>query len=96
MPAYTCNNCINLKTKLITKKDISNINKKTVQGAIKKHDIEFLGLMFPFNLTAYKRITKYGECKAIYCSEHILQRDLYIHKDNSNIIPEVKPCPKYK
>lgn len=48
MPSYTCNNCINLKTKLTTKKDISNINKKRVQDAIAKYDTESLGLMFPW------------------------------------------------
>lgn len=100
MPFYSCKNCCNLKRKLITKTSIRHISKYKIKTALKKHDVDSLGLMFPFNLTVYKRIMKYGECKIFYCSEHIFGRDLYIFRESINLDDVISdkqtPCPKYK
>ena len=64
------------------------------------HDPDSLGLDFPFNMTVYKRVLKDGECKIIYCFEHLFNRDLYIFRENFDIDDlypsKNKPCPKYK
>lgn len=99
MVKYSCKNCINFKTRLIVREDMRGISKIEIQHAIKKHDTESLGLPFPFNLTAYKRLNKYGGCKVLYCSESMFNRELYIYSDNldlDNILPTRVPCPKYK
>jgi len=100
MPLYSCKNCANLKTKLITKKRINHISKYKIWNALKKHDVDSLDLLFPFNLTVFKRIMKYGECKILYCSEHLFGRDMYIFRENINlddITPNKHaPCPKYR
>jgi len=96
---YTCKNCINLKERLIKKQDIAKIDAKTIQKAIKTHTTESLILTFPINLPAYNRVRKNGRCKIIYCSADMLNRALYIYRDNVDIgtvVPEVVPCPKYK
>jgi hypothetical protein len=97
MPVYSCCNCSNLKNRVITKEHISAIKKDKVNRALKDHDPDSLGLDFPFNMTIYKRVSSHGECKIIYCGEHMLQRGAYIYRENSeNITPEIAPCSKYK
>ena len=100
MTAYSCRNCSNLKTRVITKKSLKRLKREKIREALDIHDTESLGLDFPFNLTAYKRVTKYGECEIIYCSEHMFSRDMYIfqeHLDLDNLaMGKNKPCPKYK
>lgn len=97
---YSCRNCVNLKTKVITKSDLTGISKLNVEQALKAHDPDSLDLMFPFNMTVYKRIKKDGRCKIIYCGEHLFNRDLYIFRENMDIdklIPHKRsPCLKYK
>ena len=94
---YSCSDCVNLKTRVITKKALGVIKGNDIKEAIGRHDVESLGLLFPFNFTVYKRITRYKECKIIYCSEHMLKRDSYVARENSRgITPEVTPCPRYK
>ena len=100
MTVYSCRNCRNLKTRIITKSSFANLKRDKIRSALGKHDPDLLGLDFPFNLTVYKRVLKDGECKIIYCSEHLFNRDLYIYRDNMNlneIIPNKRAlCPKYK
>jgi hypothetical protein len=100
MTEYSCRNCQNLKTKLITKSEISRISKYKIEKALKVRDPDSLDLMFPFNLTVYKRVLKNGECPVLYCSERMFNRDLYIHRENidlDEVAPNNKvPCPKYK
>jgi hypothetical protein len=85
------------KNRVITEEHISAIKKDKITRALSVRDPDSLGLDFPFNLSIYKRILKHGESKILYCSEHMLQRDAYIDRDNlESIKPEVKPCPKYK
>ena len=97
MPVYSCCNCSNLKNRVITKEHISAIKKDKIIHALVERDPDSLDLNFPFNLTIYKRILKHGDCKIFYCSEHMLQRDAYVARENSkDITPEIVPCPKYK
>ena len=96
MSIFFCTNCRNLKSRTIEKEHISAIKKDKINRALKEHDPDSLDLSFPFNLTVYKRITSHGYCKIFYCSEHMLPRDAYVDRDNSDAIrPEVSPCPKY-
>ena len=100
MAVYSCRNCGNLKTRVITKRSLKSLKREKIRKALDIRDTESLGLDFPFNLTADKRVKKYGECKIIYCSEHMLSRDLYIfreHMDLANLSQsEDNPCPRYK
>lgn len=97
MKKYSCQNCINLKTRTVTKADITDINRRTLQRAIKQYDLEALGLSFPINFTIFKRINKLGECDILYCSENLHRRTVYINRNNfETIAPEIKPCPKYQ
>ena len=95
MLKYSCKNCSNLKTRIITMNNIKGISKNHILKAIHAHDIFSLSLDFPFNFTVYKRILKYKECKIIYCSANMLKRDLYVYRDNVDIVPEKYPCLKY-
>lgn len=98
--SYSCQNCVNLKTRIITKSNFKNLNKKKIHRALDIHDTDSLGLAFPFNLTVYKRINKDGECKIIFCSQYMFIRSLYIYRDNLDLHSlsqnKNKPCPKYK
>lgn len=100
MSTYSCANCANLKTRTLDRSSLKSFKKERVLAALKKHDVDSLGLDFPFNLTVYKRVTKYGECKIIYCGEHRFNRDLYIFRENFDLdalTPNNNtPCPKYK
>jgi len=84
----------------ILRTDLGHFTKKKIEDALSRHDTESLGLDFPFNLTTYKRLMKYGECKIIYCSDNMLARDLYIYRKNSDgqnlVYNKNKPCAKYK
>lgn len=100
MFSYSCANCANLKTRSLDRSSLKGFKKERILSALKKHDADSLGLDFPFNLTVYKRVTKYGECKIIYCGEHRFNRDLYIYREQLNLgnlsQSKNKPCPKYK
>ena len=100
MVVYSCRNCSNSKIRIITKESLKSLKREKIRKALDARDTESLGLAFPFNLTADKRVKKYGECKIIYCSEHMFSRDLYIfreHMDLDNLAQrENKPCPRYK
>jgi len=99
MGLYFCPNCQNLKTRIIRKRDLGGLSKYKVKKAIKENNVESLGLSFPLNLAAHKRLTKYGSCNIIYCNEHILARNLYIYRDGleGSLTPNKNaPCPKYR
>lgn len=100
MPTYSCHNCCNLKTRIISKEHIAAIRKYKIQKALETRDTDSLGLDFPFNLTVYKRISRDAKCRIIYCAEHMFNRDLYIGRENFNmdmlLINKHKPCPKYR
>ena len=100
MPVYSCQNCSNLKSRIVTEENLSHIKKDKIRSALDVRDPDSLGLDFPFNLTVYKRVLKDGECKVIYCSERMLNRDLYIFRDNIDIDSmnphKDKPCSRYK
>lgn len=99
MGGYFCTSCVNLKLKLITKETLGDISKYKIRKAIKEKNIEFLGFEFPFNLTVYNRLRRHGECEIIYCSENLLNRDLYIYRDllENCLTPDKNsPCSKYK
>jgi len=100
MPVYSCKNCSNLKSRIVTKENLSCIKKDKIRSALNVRDPDSLGLDFPFNMTVYKRVLKDGECPIIYCSERMFNRDLYILRDNMDmdeVIPDKKkPCIKYK
>lgn len=73
------------------------MSKYKIKKAIKEHDVPSFGLEFPFNLTVYKRVTKYGECKMFYCTENRLRGDPHIDRGNAAEISCGKaPCPKYR
>ena len=71
-----------------------------IQKALKERDPDSLDLLFPFNMTAYKRFVKNGDCPILYCSERLFSRDLYIARENLDIEDlypfKAKPCPRYK
>lgn len=100
MAVYSCQNCQNLKQKVVTKSDIGRASKYKIEKALKARDPDSLGLMFPFNLTVYKRVLKDEKCPILYCSERMFNRDLYIYRDNldlDEVIPNKRvPCLKYK
>lgn len=100
MTIYSCRNCQNLKTKIVTRADISRISKYKIEKAIEVRDPDSLDLMFPFNLTVYKRVLKNGKCPILYCSERLFNRDLYIYRENldiGSIYPHKgRLCPRYK
>lgn len=97
MAKYSCKNCINLKTKRITKESLKDIKQEELVRAIKHHETETLGLSFPINLSVYKRVLKYNDCDIVYCSENMLKRNAYISKKNAEeIFPDISPCPQYK
>lgn len=100
MAVYSCKNCSNLKSRIVTKENLSCINKEKIRSALNVHDPDSLGLEFPFNMTVYKRVLKDGECPILYCSERMFNRDLYIYRENldiGSIYPRKgRPCPKYK
>ena len=100
MTVYSCKNCSNLKSRIVTKENLSHIKKDRIRSALNVHDSDSLGLDFPFNTTVYNRILKHGECPIIYCSERMFNRDLYIHRESMDldkVIPDKrKPCLKYK
>ena len=96
MPKYFCKNCYSFKTRTITSDQLPDISKYRMMKAIKEGSVPSLGLAFPFNLTAYKRVVKLGECRIFYCSQYLLPRDLYIDRDNAAEISCGKvPCPEY-
>jgi len=97
MAAYFCKNCSNLKSRRVTKENLSRIKKDKILSALNVRDPDSLGLDFPFNMTVYKRVLKYGGCPILYCSERMLKRDLYIDRGNVAWIScGTTPCPKYK
>ena len=97
MTVYSCKNCSNLKSRIVTKENLSHIKKDKIRSALNVHDPDSLGLDFPFNMTVYKRVLKNGECPILYCSERMLKRDLYIDRDNVAWIScGTAPCSKYK
>ena len=96
MPKYFCKNCYNFKTRLIKKEHIGNFSKYKIRKAIRTQDIPSLDFAFPFNLTVYKRVMRYGECGIVYCTKNLLTRDLYIDRGNAAQISCGKePCPEY-
>lgn len=97
MERYDCINCLNLKTRVVKARDVRNLTPEDIRESAKKQDSELPRLGFPFNFTAYKRLKRYKECAIVYCSEHMLQRDLYIFRKNiKNTVSLEFPCPKYK
>ena len=99
MESYFCTNCQNLKIRTVKKQQLNGLSKYKIKKAIKENNVDSLGPSFPLNLTVYKRLTKDGMCKVIYCSEHILGRSLYIYRDGleGSLTPNKNaPCPKYK
>ena len=100
MTVYSCKNCSNLKSRIVTKENLKHIKKDKIRSALNVRDPDLLGLDFPFNMTVYKRILKNGECPIIYCSERMFNRDLYIHRDSMDLdecAPNKKvPCSRYK
>lgn len=100
MSTYSCANCANLKMRTLTRSTLKSSKKEKILATLEKHDVDSLGFDFPFNLTVYKRVTKYGECRIIYCGEHRFNRDLYIYREQLNLgnlsQNKNKPCPKYK
>lgn len=97
---YSCLNCHNLKTKVVTRAEIAKISKYRIAKALKERDPDSLDLMFPFNATVYNRIIKDGRCPILYCSERMFNRDLYIYRENLDIASvypfKNKPCQKYR
>ena len=83
MSEYFCKNCFNFKTRTITSEHLPAMSKYKIKKAIKEHDVPSFGLEFPFNLTVYKRVTKYGECKMFYCTENRLRGDPHIDRGNA-------------
>ena len=57
---YSCRNCSNLKSRVITKSNFANLKKDKIRSALGKHDPDSLGLDFSFNMTVYKRVSKNG------------------------------------
>ncbi len=99
MGLYFCPNCRNLKIRELRKKDLGGLSKYLVTKAIRENKLGSLGLSFLLNLAAFKRLTKRGSCKIIYCSEGLLDRRLYIYRENleGSLTPDKNtPCPKYK
>jgi hypothetical protein len=100
MAVYSCKNCSNLKSRIVTKGNLSRIKKDRIRSALNVHDPDSLGLDFPFNMTVYKRVLKDGECPILFCSERMFNRDLYIYRNNlalRGIYPHKNsPCTKYK
>ena len=97
---YSCRNCCNFKSKVVRKTDLKKISKNKIQKALKERDPDSLDLMFPFNLTVYKRLLRESACPIFYCSERLFNRDLYIQRENMDIDDfypfKTKPCPRYK
>lgn len=94
---YSCVNCGNLITRTITREDLKGLERRTIQRALNNRDIASLRLTFPFSLTVYKRIQKYGEGKILYCRENLMKKNLYLFRSMDNIVPKQDfPCPKYK
>jgi len=97
---YSCRNCCNFKSKVVRKTDLKKISKNKIQNALKERDPDSLDLLFPFNMTAYKRVVKDGDCPILYCSERLFSRDLYINRENLDIDSlypfKNKPCLRYK
>lgn len=60
MRKYFCKNCFNFKNRMIKEKHLCGISKYKIQKAIKNQNIPSLGFSFPFNMTAYKRVRRYG------------------------------------
>lgn len=100
MTVYSCKNCSNLKSRIVTKENLSHIKKDKIRSALNVRDPDSLGMDFPFNVTVYKRVLKDDDCPILYCSERMFNRDLYIHRDNLNleeVSPNKKaPCLKYR
>ncbi|MFA4889518.1 MAG: hypothetical protein WC628_08120 [Candidatus Omnitrophota bacterium] len=100
MTVYSCKNCSNLKSRIVTKENLSHIKKDRIYSVLNRDDPDSLGLDFPFNMTVYNRILKDGDCPILYCSERMFNRVLYIHRDNlglDEVSPNKKaPCLKYK
>lgn len=99
MGLYFCPNCRNLKIRVVKEKELGSLTKYKVKKAIKENNVESLGLPFPLNWAAYKRLTKQGNCKIIYCSEHMLGRNIYIYREGleGSLTPNKNtPCLKYK
>jgi len=100
MPFYSCKNCSNLKSRIVTKENLSHIKKDKIRSALNVRDPDSLGMDFPFNMTVYKRVLKDGECPIIYCSERMFNRDLYIRRESMDldeVAPNKKaPCSRYK
>ena len=96
MRQFTCTNCTNFKTRIVTGGNLGKLPKAKVRSAIRNHDLESLALSFPLNFSAYKKVKRDGECKILFCSQDMLKRDLYIDRDNAGSIrPEIRPCPRY-
>ena len=97
MAKYSCINCTNLKTRVVMTEDIGRLTRGDVDGAIRKNDIESLKLKFPLNFTLYKRLRRHKECTIVYCAERMLNRSLYIYRNNiEKTVSMASPCPRYK
>ena len=99
MGLYFCPNCRNLKIRVVQKKDLRGLSKYKVNKALRNNDEDALGLSFPLNLATHKRLTKYGMCKIIYCSEDMLSRRLYIYREKleGSLTPDkTTPCSKFR
>ncbi|HNV23510.1 MAG TPA: hypothetical protein PLH56_00525 [Candidatus Omnitrophota bacterium] len=99
MSVYSCRNCGNLKTRVIAKKDVMILSRQKIMTCLKKHEPELLELMFPFNMTVYKRVMKDDQCRIIYCAQHQFKRDLYIFCNTEameKLLSKKSPCRKYE
>lgn len=96
MRDFFCKNCFNFKDRTITKKHFPRVSKYKIFKALRQKDVSSFGLPFPFNLTVYKRVKKYGECRIFYCTKYLLKRDLYVDRGNvAEISCGKTPCSQY-
>ncbi len=100
MGLYFCSNCQNFKVRTVKGKELGDRSKYKILKAIKENNTTALGLPFPINKAVYRRLTKKkgGKCTIIYCSEQMLERNLYLHneyREGSLTYNKIEKCPKY-
>lgn len=83
MAVYSCRNCSNLKTRVITKGSLKSLKREKIRKALDIRDTESLGLDFPFNLTDRSdKIRAWAQnsqrCSLLLCTKEMMSKSIVI------------------
>lgn len=91
-PTVHCLNCINFKTRLITKRMIKDALRMKSRVALEDEG-DRLG--FPLNYIVARNVKKDGQARIYYCSKGMMRRNVYVCKDDKRLSTFCPENPHY-